>query len=519
MNPRLQKLMESRDSAKNHLESLRERRDAAQANVDAIAAEATSPDADLAGIETRSATARTAVEQLDTEIRTARENLGAYDDRITEIHEEEVREASLAEIRGTLRGAGQVEVTEPTTYGKGSAHSYFADLADMAMGVTNPRYEAARSRMVSASHEVAVEFAHANSEKRERIRSIIREEKRSLGKDGVRDAIAQYEALGQTGRSELRAMDTGASSGGSFATPVYLVGEYAPYREAGRAFADACNAQELPAYGMTVYLPHVTAGADVDSQSGGENNAISESDPTAGYLSAGLTTLAGEVTVSQQLLDRTGPGFEFDKMVFDQLKRDYSPKLNKLAWTAALAAAGTVAYTDTTGFKLNVANGVGGFYGKVSAAKAKIRTTPGVFLAPNVLFLDPSRWEYISGWGDGQARPVVVPGYAGPMNALAGGNADGDIPVDGPTGYRLNGLPVTTDSGIPVPGAGADQAVVADTKEVYLFEGSPVTRAVPQTKASNLSVLLQLYSYAAVIPRYPAAVQTIAGTGMSTISW
>ncbi|HET6911115.1 MAG TPA: hypothetical protein VFH54_17435 [Mycobacteriales bacterium] len=453
-----------------------------------------------------------------TELRSAVEG---YDARIDEVDAEQKRSAKLAEIRkgiGATPAATVAEVNEPTTYGKGSEHSYFLDLAHVALGPTDPGYEESRARILRASHEVAVEMlTNKDSEKRSRIRDLIKEEKRSAGKDVVRDAVKRYEALGQTGRSEMRALDTTASSGGSFVTPIYQVGEYAPFREAGRAFADQCNKQELPAYGMTVYIPHVTSAAAVAATS--QNTAITEVDPTAAYLSGNLAIMAGEVTVSQALLDRAGPGFQYDAMVFDQLNRDYAPKLDANVLTAALAGAGTVAYTDSTGFHLNIANGTGGFYSKVSGAKSAIRKGAGTFLSPTHLFLDPARWEFISGWGDGNARPVVVPGYAGPWNAVAGGNADGDLSVDGPTGYRLNGLPVFTDANIPVPTVGADQAIVGDLREVYVFEGTPVTRAVPQTLANQLSILLQLYSYTTTIVRYPLGVQSVVGTGMSAISF
>lgn len=455
-------------------------------------------------------------------LRAAVDNLDA---RIDEVEAEEKRKTHLAEVRATNgldapKGGPALEVHEPTTYGKGSPNSYFLDLATVSVGQTNPGYEEARARLQRASHEVAVEMlTNTSPEKRNAIRSMVAEEQRRAGKDSVRDTLKRYEALGQTGRGELRAgMDTGSGSGGSFATPVYQVSEYAPYREAGRAFADACNKQELPAYGMTVYIPHVTGPAGVANQAT-QNTGVNETDPTAGYLSGNLNTLAGEVTVSQQLLDRVGPGFQFDRMIFDQLNRDYAPKFDAQVLTAALAGAGTVAYTDSTGFHLNVANGTGGFYSKVSGAKSSIRKGAGTFLRPSHLFLDPARWEFISGWGDGQARPVVVPSYAGPFNAVAGGSADGDTSIDGPTGYRLNGLPVFTDANIPTPTAGADQAIVGDLSEVYVFEGAQITRALPQTVGGNLSVLLQLYSYNTTIVRYPLGVQTISGSGMATISF
>jgi HK97 family phage major capsid protein len=461
-------------------------------------------------------------EEQETRRAELRGHVEAYDARIDEVEAEEKRSAHLAEVRSGIGGANAggsgIEVSEPTTYGKGSEHSYFADMAYASLP-THPLFRSAHERLNRASHEAAVEMVrNPSTEKRERIRDMIREEQRAAGKDEVREALKRHEALGATGRGELRAMDTGAASGGSFATPVYFLQEYAPFREAGRAFADQCNKQELPAYGMTVYLPHVTAGAEVADQAS-QNTAVAESDPTAGYLSANLATKAGQVTISQQLLDRSGPGFSFDKLVLDQLERDYAPKVDLAVLTAALANAGAITYTDTEFAVTPAAGGIGKFLGATGHAKATVRTAPGTYLNPKYLFIDPSRWEVIAAWTDTNGRPVVVPNYAGPMNALAAGSATGDVGVEGDTGYRFNGLRAFTDHNIPAPTTGADQAIVGDLDEVYVFEGIPVTRALPQTKGDALSVIIQLYSYMATIVRYPNAVQAISGTGMSTIAW
>lgn len=460
---------------------------------------------------------------LTEEQETRRSELSAvvasYDDRIDEVHAERERADKLAEVRSRtgIGSTGLQAITEATVYGRGSENSYFLDLAHHSQGESDPSYHEARSRLMEASHQVAVDIQTASAEKRAKVRGIIREEKRRAGKDEVRDALKRYDALGSTGRSEIRAMDTTSTSGGSFATPIYQIQEWAPYNEAGRAFADQCNKQDLPAYGMTVYIPHITQAAEVATVA--QNTALAEQDPTAGYLSGALGITAGQVTVSQALLDRAGPGFQFDEMVFFQLNEDYAPKLDTAVLTQALAGAGVISYTDSTGFHLTVPGGVGGFTSKVSGAKVAIRKGAGVFMKPTHMFCDPSRWEYISAWSDSQGRPVVVPDYAGAFNAVAAGNASGDYAVEGATGYRLNGLGIYEDANIPVPAAGADQAIIGALSQVYVFEGDPVTRAVPQTLAGNLSVLLQLYSYNTTIVRYPTAIQTINGTGMAAITF
>jgi HK97 family phage major capsid protein len=270
---------------------------------------------------------------------------------------------------------------------------------------------------------------------------------------------------------------------------------------------------------MEVYLPQVTGPAGITAQT--EGSGVNETDPTFGYLSAALSTYAGQVTVSQQQLDRTGPGFSFDRMIFDQLNRDYCPKVDTKALNTVLGVATSQSWTGNAGaFDLVAASGAGGFYGQVSKAKASIRTTAGTVLNPTHLFLVPQRWEFIAAWSDSQGRPVVVPDYAGVMNAAAAGSADGDEGIEGRTGYRLNGLPVFTDANIPNLGTtSTDQAIVGDLGECWVFEGNPVHRVLPQTLAGNLQVILQQYSYLAVLVRYPAAFVSINGTGMAAPSY
>ena len=188
-------------------------------------------------------------------------------------------------------------------------------------------------------------------------------------------------------------MSAGASSGGSFVTPVYFVSEYAPYRLPGRAFIDQCNTQPLPDYGMTVYLPQVQSDAAVATQESApgtnENAAVTETDPTAGYLSANLITKAGQVTVSQQLLDRAGPNFAFDRLVFDQLTRDYNAAADTYVLTQALSTAASTAYNGSAFVLTSGTETAGSFYQKIAGAKAAIRTTSGTIMDPTHLFLEP----------------------------------------------------------------------------------------------------------------------------------
>jgi len=434
-----------------------------------------------------------------------RSRVEELDARILEVEAEETRKRQIdeARVRAGIDTVPTVVVREePRTYGPGSPNSYFADLCWAAMP-GDPHFRDAQERLVAHGREVVRDCVN-DVNARKRVVRLAREHYRKDEARG-RQFISDIEARAL----EVRAMDTTAASGGSFVTPEYLVSEYAPFRQFGRVFIDQANVQPLPEYGMTVYLPHVTGPAGVASQSS-QNAGITETDPTAGYLSANLVTEAGQVTVSQQLLDRAGPGIQFDRIVFDQLQRAYNQAIDTAVLTAALANAGTVtdAHTTATGAAV-----IQDLYSDVATAAQQMETATGTVLSPTHLFATPTEWAFVSSQLDSNGRPLVVPSAGGPFNAIAAAIAGKEAVVpEGATGYELLSLPVFKDGNIPTTNAGADtQIVVAHMPEVWVWEGEPVPRTIPQTFAQNLSVLLQLYAYYTVIVRYPAAVQSITG--------
>jgi hypothetical protein len=488
------------------LEKLWESRDSAQATYDSFV-EPFRRDKDP---ETMTA-------EQEKEARKLHKDIVKYEERILEVQQDEERAAKIASARKTV--APKIKVgSEPRVYGIGSDNSYVADLAR----ASNPTFHGnkdACERLNRYSHEVEVHIAH-NDKEGKRARKLFLEQRREVkDKDVIR---RELNTLEERGRSEMSAeyrapMSTTLGFGGELVTPVYLESEVVPYREAGRAFADAVNRRPLPDYGMTVYLPYVASPAGVAQQSA-QNSGIQETDPTTGYLSSNLVTMAGQVTLSQQLLDRAGPNFAFDLLVFDQLKRDYNPKVDNYVLTSAIAGANAVTYTAAN-FLLYTAGAAPGatFAGVVAQAKSNIRTTAGVFLNPTHLFVQPDRAEYMTQVTDVNGRPLIVSRDQGPYNA-AGVSTDGDYGVEGDARLRFLGLPVFTDFNIPANGSN-EQALVLNAPNVWFWESTPVTRAVPQTLANDLSVLLQLYSYVGVIVPYPHAVQAISGTGLAPITW
>jgi hypothetical protein len=483
--------------ASETLKTLLERRDTAYTSFQEFAAPIVAEERDM-------------TEDEETQHKSLRKTVKTLDKRIKDLEEDERVAAEAAEARTRILGADTPTVyvtSEPRTYGEDSPNSYFADRA-WGSSPEFPQHDEARRRLATYAAEIAAEMRDPNSKEGRRARKQIQESLRAgnTSRAAVNDSIDRAANFTQ---AEVRSgMDTTASSGGSFVTPQYFVSDYAPYRQYGRVFADQAHKMSLPDYGMTIYVPHITAAAAVSAQAG-QNQGIAETDPTAAYLSVALTTNAGQVTVSQQLLDRAGPNFAFDKMVFDQLNRAYNLTLDTYVLTQAIANATSVSNSYSS-FAWQT------FLQKIAGGKANIQDTAGTVLPASHIFAQPSTWEWITAQIDasgGSNRPGAVPSYAGPYNAFAAG--DPSLLAEGNTGYRVLGLPVYEDANIPVDGSAHNQVLVTSMDEVWFWEGDLVTRAVPQTFAQNLSVLLQVYAYVGCIVRYSPAVQTISGSSLN----
>jgi hypothetical protein len=448
-----------------------------------------------------------------TELRGAVDRLN---EAITEAREDEQRETAIAESR-SKSGLDRVEpvdarVThESMVYERNGGNSYMADMAFAAIQ-GHPLQGEAQQRLSQHSFQLSREVANDTTEGRTVQRFVVQENR---GNSQMTSKV--IDGMRERGRAEQRTgITTATGSGGAFVPPVYLLDEYAPYRSAGRPFLNAANNKPLPDTGMVINIPVITGPAGIAVQST-QNTSVAETDITTSYVSANVQTVAGQMLLSQQELDRNAYNGGFDSIVFDQLTRVYNAQADQIALTAALANAGSITYTGT--FALTTASGAGGFYEKVNGAQAVIRTTAGVFGNPSHLFLQPTRWSWMSSFADSTGRPVIVPGVQGTMNAAAGGNPLGNPGVEGSTGFNMAGLQVWQDANIPVPGTGADQAIVADMSSVLNMEGGLTYRAVPQSDAATLSVRMQAFGYIAVAVLYPLAIQSISGTGLGAITF
>lgn len=415
---------------------------------------------------------------LEEEIRALQEAADeqrAAEDRAR--HAEEARQAKAARARvryGLGDGPSVVVRSEARTYGPGRGHSYFGDLARSSFGDV-----AAGDRLARHAREVDVEAA-------------------------------------TVGTFESRALSTNTGVGGTFVPPAYLVSEFVPYAREARPFADACNCQDLPAGTDVINLPKVVTGTAVAPQ-GTQNTPVLETDLTDVYISAPVTTMAGQQTVSLQLIEQSP--INFDEMVMSDLASAHAQTIDSqvlngsgtagnLTGVLQMLGIDVITYTSTT------PSGTA-LYPKVAKTLADIRQNRHA--AATHTWMTPERWYWLAAQTDANGRPLVIPNAQGPWNAQA---AMADLPaVYGPAGSFLGSV-VYLDANLPQNlGTGNNQDVVLTAKmdDLYLYESAPVARALPQTLGNQLSVLIQLYSYVAFLPnRYVTSVAAVEGSGLTT---
>lgn len=387
--------------------------------------------------------------------------------------------------------------SEPRVYSKESPNSYFADIVRSA-APTSFHYSEAKARLERHAVELAGEL-RSNSSSRES-RHIARSV-RSI----VRNASSPSSA-----EAEFRGLTTGSGSGLSFVTPQYLVKEYHEYREYPPSFLEQCPCQEVPAYGMTINLPILTGPAAVVAQAS-EGTSVGETDPTATYHSATLSTFAGQVSISQQLLDRSGPGQSFDTVAYCQMRQEYDAAIDAAVIAAALAGAQTI--TDTTVYA--AATFIPNLFGDIYNARQKLETAAGTKLRPTHAFFLPDPWAFIASQTGSDVRPILLPNAGTAQTDIPLRVGEDDLVPAGYTGYNFGGVPAFTDGNIPLSSGNA-QIIVFNSSSIYPFyDNEPTVVSYPETLANDLQVVVRLHGYAGTIITHASGVCSISGAAYS----
>jgi hypothetical protein len=412
-------------------------------------------------------------------------------------------------------------LSEPGPYGYGSPNSWVSDriaqfpkmqglVTSTRSAGSDMRAEAVAERLEKHAKDVRTALITPGSRYGRQIREMTRE---GMGLEGIRQADESTHR--RLADEQLRALTTGggatasASGGGgaAFVSPAILLEAWANYRSPFDSFVQQCNSETpLPDWGMEVYIPQMTGGSEVTSQT--EGSGVAEKVVTATFNGSPVVNKSGQIQVSQQYLDRAGPGMAGDVILFQQIKDRLAAAVDTYALSQALTSPNVI--LDNSAFALATTNGVGGFLGDVKTARNKAADASGVRSKATHIFAVSDLVNYLSSYSDGQNRPVFAPQLDD--NALPIRSLD-DPQGEGYSGYNVAGLYLHSDDNISTYGTTANtQVLVARLTSILIMRGAPIPYCYPPTLAESLEAVLGVRQYVAVIPLYPKSVSVITGS-------
>lgn len=465
------------------------------------------------------------------------------------------RAATTGGTTTDLSPSGVQVVSEPQTYGRGSGHSYFLDMArdSLSRGDGDGGVRAARDRLNRHQVELDVEMPRRREARERRARDQYDRASVSGSSAERRAAERGMERMARAGVSpfESRAMNRVDGTGGYLVPPLWLVDEYIAYLRAGREFADLWRGMDLPTGTDNINIPRITQGSATGPQAA-DGAPVSGRDMNDAFVTAKVQTIAGQMDVALQLLEQT-PLSNFDEIIFQDLAADYNLQLSgqcylgsnvagqiKGVWPAgALVNTNGIYLANTNntaaqtwvnggGATFSVANSV--FQGTAQASSVISRTR---MRSATAHVWHPWVWMNLLTQVDQQGRPLVVPGTPSNIgyNQIA---IDTDSPTaTGPVGM-YQGLPVIVDPNMPTtfgtapnpvistlsagqfaatPGGGVyTPLLLGNWDDLFLWEGEMRTRALDQVLSGNMQMRFQLYNYVASMPdRYQAYADVATG--------
>lgn len=309
------------------------------------------------------------------------------------------------------------------------------------------------------------------------------------------------EANDALGELEHRAVTTAAFAG--LTVPQYLVDEAAPAARAGAPVFSAL-ARPLPELGMSLTVSTWTTPAAGGAQAT-ENAAVTTTTLAQGTTTIPVRTYDASVTVSQQVVDRAGPGYDSQVLPDLLAALDAKIELDVIAGAGTSGALlGFLAAASTSSVTYTDASPTGAEFlpqlEKAFRASAAARGNAANMIA----VMHSRRWSWLR-------ERVGVEGLA-PLQleepVLAGAVAT----------YGGNVQLLVSDA-IPVNlGTGTDEDTVLTfpSDVIGLYSSPPVVETSPQPGAGTMTVRVTARRYVAcLIGRgIPSAVTVLGGDGL-----
>lgn len=310
--------------------------------------------------------------------------------------------------------------------------------------------------------------------------------------------------------AETRDIASGSTGLGALVVPQFLTEHAAGVVRAGDPFLRNITQYPLPPEGMQMTVPRsVTTGGSTAHAQTSENTDVSDTDPSLVDMTRNVVTVAGQVDLSAQAVERGGEALErfLAKDLLEAVNSNLDSQLlngtgtnGQLLGVRNVTDVTTVTYTDT--------NPTAGefliFVSRLGHDMSLVRN-----LGPDTFVMHPRRWWSFmrSGGFTGFTNPFQINGY----------EADNDPEIPGTFG----GARVILDANIPTTlGSGTNEDVIialrADDMPVFV---SPLTVKVNHsTSAGNFGVNITGFKYANWWPdRYRGtSIALLVGTGLSS---
>lgn len=297
---------------------------------------------------------------------------------------------------------------------------------------------------------------------------------------------------------------------GQFIPPIYLGDQWANLPRKGRPFANVIPTFPFPPDGLTVTIPKVSGGATVAAQAQG--GAVSSTDPTVTDVTHTLVTIAGQVDIARQAIERSFPGL--DMVIFNDLMRAYDGELDRQLLNGLtgnnehmgirnVSSVNTEAYTDGSPTQAKLVP-------KLYEASSKVATNR--YLPADLIVMHPSRAAWLAA-GLSSTFPLF---QQGALFQAVGTQNDSYVGT-------IAGLPVVADPNVITtanPGTNQDEIYVLHVEDLLLAESPYRSATYEDVLSGNLQVRLQLYGYSFfVADRQAKSICVVSGTGLATPSF
>jgi hypothetical protein len=315
----------------------------------------------------------------------------------------------------------------------------------------------------------------------------------------------QFDFESRAAGLEQRVVDTALGFGGEFSPPWWTLSD--PFvrlaSRAGRTFADLLQPRVLPPGIASVHVPKFATGSS-DTVQPAQDTPEAEVPPTSSDVGQDqVVTIAGDVVVSQQLLDLSPLGF--DHWVYKDLHSDYNAQLeNQLINGTGINGQ----ILGLASFSIPAANTISGSGGSSIATvwpllgQAIAAVGNGRLLQPEVCLMAPRRWAWIASSIDSQNRPIDTPRNP----TISDYGAAGGYPAIG----LIDGIP-TYLSGAITAGTSADNVYFVRPSDMLLWESTERFDVMPNPVSGTLEVRVALR-------RYCAFAGNVYNSGLSVVS-